>query len=393
MFENIAIQLLFISCSFAAFVPARIETYLRHEQFRCKPSTISGYKTCLGDFCYWLEQSKQKVTGLTKSKLKGYFVYLENKNLVPYSKVNYLLSVKKYLLWEVECGTLKEDVLSVLDTRELPKVPEYLPRPLSTENDYLLQDMLNRSSSPYAPIFLLLRHTGLRISELINLPVHCVVTTAKEESYLKVPLGKMNNERLVPLSKASLDLIGKIKSSLPLKPNRLSTDRLIGISGKISSVYYILNLNFKNIVGDMTDQGKPITFHRLRHTYATSLLSAGVGIASLMKLLGHRRIDMTLRYAKVTPTLLRNEYLKAIKILESRSLVANTASSNQSLYEMHPAEIITMLIAFINKTQDLNMTRQRNITRRLNRLQLDLANMSFSQKFKLHLNYDKSVTL
>lgn len=49
------------------------------------------------------------------------------------------------------------------------------------------------------------------------------------------------------------------------------------------------------------------TDHRLRHTYAASLLSGGVGLIFLMKLLGHRRIEMTLRYAKVTPSHLRNE--------------------------------------------------------------------------------------
>lgn len=42
--------------------------------------------------------------------------------------------------------------------------------PLSSENDRLLQNRLQSSNSPYALIFLLLRHTGLRISELINLP-------------------------------------------------------------------------------------------------------------------------------------------------------------------------------------------------------------------------------
>lgn len=369
----------------------RIRTYLRHEEFRCKPSTINGYRTNLVHFCDWLcdgdsttSSFKRSIAGLTKTKLKDYFVYLNSKGLAPYSKVNYLLSVKKYLAWEIERGTLKEDVISALDRKELPKVPDYLPRPLSNENDRLLQDTLIKSSSPFAPLFLLLRHTGLRISELINLPRDCIMTTVSGDAYLKVPLGKMDNERLVPLSNTSLELIEKIKTTPPLEKHRASHDRMIGISGKVSTVYNLLNHNFRTIMGPMTDQGKPITFHRLRHTYATNLLSAGVGIVSLMKLLGHRRIDMTLRYAKVTPTLLRNEYLRAIKILEGRSLAVASAVSIQNPCELHPAEVIACVIAFINKTRDIKMPLQRNIGRRLKRLQLDLANIPFSQKFKLH---------
>lgn len=104
-----------------------------------------------------------------------------------------------------------------------------------------------------------------------------------------------------------------------------------------------------------------------------------------MKLLGHRRIDMTLRYAKVTPTLLRNEYLKAVKILENRSLVVAAASSSQNSFELHPAEIIASIMTFMNKTQNIKMTLQKNIVRRLGRLRLDLANIHFPQKLKLFL--------
>ncbi len=376
----------------------RIRTYLRHEEVRCKPSTIASYKTNLAHFCDWLCQDnritsssfKRRVAGLTKTRLKDYFVYLNNKDLAPYSKVNYLLSVKKYLQWEVEHKTLNENVLSVLDRKQLPKVPEYLPRPLSAENDHFLQERLRQSSSPYAPVFLLLRQTGLRISELINLPTDCVIKTSNDNPFLKVPLGKMNNERLVPLSQGSLELIQKIRTAPPLKAGHRSSIRLIGLSGSIPGVYQLLAYRFKQIVGNMNDQQKPITFHRLRHTYATSLLSAGVGLISLMKLLGHRRIEMTLRYTKVTPSLLRNEYLRAMKIIESQSpAIAKAVTSNLGINEHHPADIIADIIAFLNKTS--KPTLQKNIIRRLKRIHLDLADLPFPQKFKLHFNMDKSM--
>lgn len=372
--------------------PDRIKSWLRYEGARCKPSTLACYRTILSRFCTWLDQKNpgaslsRQITLLTKSNLQDYLAYLNEQNLGACTRVHYLLAVKKYLQWEAERGVLNEDILTALDRKCLPKIPEYLPRPLSTENDKLLQEKFRASSSPFAPLFLLLRYTGLRISELINLPNDCILVTPKGNTYLKVPLGKMNTERLVPLSQTSLDLVEKIKTQNPLKTSRFTQQRLIGISGQVSYVYHFLAGKFKDIVGDMTDQEKSITFHRLRHTYATTLLSAGVGLFSLMKLLGHKRIEMTLRYAKVTPDHLRNEYLKAIKILESSSLLTETESLSQAASEYHPAEIINFLIAFLNKTRN-NHTK--NVLRRLRRIHQDLSPLSFSETFKIHVDKDK----
>jgi hypothetical protein len=48
--------------------------------------------------------------------------------------------------------------------------------------------------------------------------------------------------------------------------------------------------------------------HQLRHTYATSMLRAGVSLPALMKLLGHRTANMTLRYVEITQKDLQREF-------------------------------------------------------------------------------------
>lgn len=371
-------------------LPKRMRDYLREQGACCKPSTIVGYRLTLGCFYDYLKTiSKNPIPLLTREKLQDYLVHLCAQDLAPYTKVNYLLSVRKYLGWEVERGTLPEDLLSVLDRSKLPTVPEYLPRPLSTENDQRLQKTLRESESPYAPPFLLLRHTGMRISELINLPKDCVLTNG-DEKYLKVPLGKMNTERLVPLTEGTLALIEKIGTSGPLTAKRWDPDRLIGLSGPVASVYPLLAHQFKKLVGEMTDQNKPVTFHRLRHTYATTLLTGGVGLVSLMKLLGHRRIEMTLRYAKVTPSHLRDEYLKAIRVLEKQSALAPTPSPNIPGI-IHPSELVAQLAAFLIKASDRTAAQHHNLLKRLHRLQRDLAQIHFLQKFKLNSPMDGCV--
>lgn len=361
-------------------ISQRIADYLSLESARCKPGTIACYRRSLKYFCGVIKI--KKIAALKTDHLNAYMSALAARNLAPYTKVNAMLAVRKYLAWEFEEGMIAADLVGILDRKKLPPVPEYLPRPLSIENDLILKNKLKDSKSPYALLFLLLRQTGMRISELINLPQDCVLTNQKNEKYLKVPLGKMNTERIVPLTKESIKLIASIKNRGPLSNKHYNAARLIGLNGSVQHVYGRLSHRFKKIRGDLIDQGKPITFHRLRHTYATTLLTGGVSLVSLMKLLGHRRIEMTLRYAKVTPQHLRDEYLKAIAVLENQSLVTQkNSSSNLGGYHA-PADIIACLIKFLTKISTTD-SRQQNLIRRLGRIHADIASINIPPKFRI----------
>ena len=72
---------------------------------------------------------------------------------------------------------------------------------------------------------------------------------------------------------------------------------------------------------------KWINLHSLRHTYATAMLNAGLSITSLKEILGHKAINMSLIYAKVSNEKIHSEYSHALlrmsekqipKILESK---------------------------------------------------------------------------
>jgi len=59
-----------------------------------------------------------------------------------------------------------------------------------------------------------------------------------------------------------------------------------------------------------------ITPHRLRHTYATSILNGGMSLVGVMKLLGHHSLRMTLRYAEITQETVVKEYYEALTQIE-----------------------------------------------------------------------------
>ncbi|MFH1654354.1 MAG: tyrosine-type recombinase/integrase, partial [Pseudomonadota bacterium] len=156
-----------------------------------------------------------------------------------------------------------------------------------------------------------------------------------------------------------------------------------------TSSYFVtapkLRNQFIKSVGNVSDQGKPVTFHRLRHTFATSLLSAGVSIVSIMKLLGHRKIEMSLRYAKITPSHLRNEYLNAIDSLEKKWTPNRSLLPVENSQSVKPASLISQLKSFVDKAAIMDYHHKKTLLRRLSRLHKTLASISFSLKFIPHL--------
>ena len=93
---------------------------------------------------------------------------------------------------------------------DFPVRPEYLPRPLSPEDDQRLQEELRRTDNLYSNALLLTRLTGIRIGECIHLPLDCLRHIGPEQWALHVPLGKLHTERLVPLDSEGLRLLARI---------------------------------------------------------------------------------------------------------------------------------------------------------------------------------------
>ena len=198
---------------------------------------------------------------------------------------------------------------------DLPTLPEYLPRPLSPEDDHRLQDELRRKDDLYSNALLLTRVTGIRIGECIHLPLDCLRQMGPEQWALHVPLGKLHTERLVPLDSEGLRLLKRILELRAMaSPARLSKSKdflLLRVGGRFA-LFQTLRLALADAAkrAGCTDT-KPISPHRLRHTWATELLNCGIGLPALMKLMGHKSIQMTLRYLKVAQPDLQREFHRA----------------------------------------------------------------------------------
>jgi integrase len=199
---------------------------------------------------------------------------------------------------------------------DIPKLPRPLPRYLTPDLDRRLTHALQACPQRLpADALLLQRATGLRIGELVDLELDSVHEIPGQGAWLKVPLGKLNTERMVPLDEETVALIDRIVAHrspgrpLPHPRTARPTDYLLTHHGRRLTVDHLRDV----LTRVSTDAGLPhITPHQLRHTYATALVNAGVSLQSLMALLGHVSAEMSLRYGRLFDSTVRTEYERAL---------------------------------------------------------------------------------
>jgi site-specific recombinase XerD len=198
---------------------------------------------------------------------------------------------------------------------DFPVRPEYLPRPLSPEDDRFLQQELRRADNLYSNALLLTRVTGIRIGECIHLPLDCRRQLGPEQWAIHVPLGKLHTERLVPLDSEGLRLLDRILELRALaSPARLAKSKdflLPRVGGRFALFQTLREAMAAYAKRAGCADSRPISPHRLRHTWASEMLRCGMSLPVLMQLMGHKDIRMTLRYLKVTQPDLQREFHKA----------------------------------------------------------------------------------
>jgi len=206
--------------------------------------------------------------------------------------------------------------------RDSPRLPRPLPRYLPPDADRRLVDALEASPNRLrADALLLARATGLRIGELLDLELDAVHEVRGQGAWLKVPLGKLATERMVPLDDDTVSLIDRIvEHRSPGRPLRHPK------SGR--PVEFLFTHHGRRVSGDSLrlelqraarDAGLgPVVPHQLRHTFATALVNAGCSLQSLMAMLGHVSAEMSLRYGRLFDATVRADYEKALTLAKDR---------------------------------------------------------------------------
>jgi len=164
--------------------------------------------------------------------------------------------------------------------RDAPRLPHPLPRYLPPDSERALLAALEDSPNRlYADALLLLRATGMRIGELVDLELDCVHEVPGSGAWLKIPLGKLLTERMVPIDEETTKLVDRIAAhrspGRPLRHPRTGklADFLLTHQGRRVSAYTLRDELHRAAAEAGLDGVVP---HQLRHTYATALEIGGV---------------------------------------------------------------------------------------------------------------------
>jgi site-specific recombinase XerD len=285
---------------------AYVEAYLRDMYRRnCRPHTIRTNSSSILLFLAFVKQlGKNQLETITREDISEFIEHEQDRGLAPTSVHTRLRVVYAFLNFLIQRDVLHPDLLK----RKLRiKLPDALPRAIDPEDIKQLLAVL-KEPRDRALILTLLR-TGMRIGELLNTKVQDI--NFKEQCIEIFEAQKNRVGRVVYLSK---DAQGALKKWLKLK--NYHTDFLFyGHRGR-PLCYEAARGIFKKCLDKAQLSHKPYSLHCLRHTFASEMLNGGMSLQSLQELLGHSDIEMTRRYARLTDNTRRQEYYKAMQIIE-----------------------------------------------------------------------------
>jgi len=274
-------------------------------------SSKGRYRTTVAYFLRYLGQHHPGVQSLDQLRrdphFLGWFTWLSSQKppLVKSTRCLHVVTLRRVmeeLAWLHEMPSLAR----LFHPDDIPRFDHRFPRPLTPEQDRLIHQQLMHRNDVASNALLLVRHTGIRIGECVDLPLDCLRSLAPGQWALHVPLGKLYTERLVPIDDSVQQIVYRLRffrSLHPDPPDGLLLARRRGRNALMRTLRTEL-LHVRTALG--IERG--ITPHMFRHTYATEMLRAGVSFPALMKLLGHASPEMTMNYAELTPNDVYREF-------------------------------------------------------------------------------------
>ena len=214
-------------------------------------------------------------------------------------------------------------------TGDLPKADE--PTPKFLDDPTAAKFMAALASDPNRRrrlIVELLARTGMRAGEIGGLRIDAMYRVG-DTYWLRIPLGKLHNDRSVPLHPLLVGLIHDYRSWRGPTSTGLLVERDDHQPFDRRTIHrYVQAVARRAGVG-------PVHPHQLRHTLATQCLNRGMSLEAIAALLGHRSPRMTLVYARIADTVVADQYFAATRAVETETLAAKPFGDERGTAERH----------------------------------------------------------
>jgi integrase/recombinase XerD len=270
--------------------------------------------TCFSEF---LSQERPKATAqaITRTLLLKYLSYLPQRLNIATRKGN-VINVRTFLEVAARERWLPIGSKRMIYDEEVPQPPKPQPRYIPSAVLDQLNRHLGNMKAPWMQMVLILQECGMRLSELLGLPLDCLTQDARGTSYLRFMQGKMKREHTIPVSQEIARVIQE-QQQIVRRSRPSSTILFPNPKGKVfkqsTFTQRINHLAYKHEIRDAN--GKLVRFqsHQFRHTVGTRMINLGVPHHFIQRYLGHLGPEMTSRYAHIHDATMKeklSEYLQ-----------------------------------------------------------------------------------
>jgi integrase/recombinase XerD len=281
-------------------------------------NTLDAYRRDLSDFSEFLARDGNTFVSAETQGLRDYLADLDTRGFKSSSVARRLSAMRHLFRFLLNERIRKDDPAAILSG---PKRGRGLPKVLSISDvDRLLVHAKSLAAVPEASALQRLRGlrlycllevlyaTGLRVSELVSLPL----SASRRDARMIVVRGKGDKERLVPLNdpsrQAMTDYLAAIEALKTEKKKNAANSKWLfpsfGESGHLTRQHFARDL--KELAAAAGLAPRLVSPHVLRHAFASHLLHNGADLRIVQTLLGHTDISTTQIYTHVVEERLKS---------------------------------------------------------------------------------------
>ena len=260
-------------------------------------NTLLAYGRDLSDFSSYLNHTNFET--VTKPQIEAYLAELDTTGLGAKTRARRLSSLKQFFKFLFLEGLRTEDPAAQIQG---PKSAKSIPTSMSETDVDVLMEQVYKGDGNHAKslrniaIIELLYATGLRVSELVALPL----VATKGDPRMILVKGKGGRERMVPLSDPAREALAnwlEIRSQMKVAKGSTYLFPASGKLGHLTRQTVFLMIKEKAALAGLDP--RQISPHILRHAFATHLLSHGADLRVIQTLLGHADVSTTEIYTHV----------------------------------------------------------------------------------------------
>ena len=314
--------------------------YLEQISISLSPSSVRVADQTLRWFCLFLADTHPEVNGfvqVNRAIVEDYKLWLvarpgvklntaATKNTVRQRLGTIRTFFDRIIEWDWPDAPARTPIFSI----DLPIFDDPLPKFLDDAQAAALLRTASAEADPLRTLVIhLLLRTGMRVGELARLDSNAVVTM-RDGHWLRIPLGKLHNDRYIPLHPHLVGLL----DAWTARHDDHGTGLLLTRNGRPLSLSMLARIVTSTAKTAGIGHVHP---HQLRHTFATQAVNRGMRIEAIGAMLGHKTLRMTLIYARIANQTVADEY-RAV----SDSVDALYAEPDLDGRDADPAETVAM---------------------------------------------------